>query len=153
MVYVECYADKALVNSLGIGEKKIVHAGGKSNVCKRLKRDTDSIGLVDEDPRSAQPSYIKSTQLHQECTSLNIKLWLDRKRRNRIIMLCPRLEEWIIKAVKDAGQKMGDFGVSNNPYVLHSELGIKPEKLRGIINGIQGQSERIRLLKKFLVEV
>ncbi|MGR3309218.1 MAG: hypothetical protein ACUZ77_00435, partial [Candidatus Brocadiales bacterium] len=100
-----------------------------------------------------QPPYIKSTKLHPDCTSPNIKLLLDGKRRNRIIMLCPRLEEWIIEAVKEAEKKMEDFGLSNNPNDLHAELINRPRKIGKIINGIQSQSERIRLLKKFLVEV
>lgn len=59
MIYVECKPDTTLLSVLGVPRKEIFHAGGKGNVCVRLSKITDSKGLVDEDPESPQPGYLK----------------------------------------------------------------------------------------------
>ena len=63
MIYVECDTDVALVKNLDIPKKEIIHAGNKGNVCNRLRKTKNSIGLIDEDPQSGQPRYIKNLSL------------------------------------------------------------------------------------------
>jgi hypothetical protein len=63
MIYIECRPDKILVEALSVPEEEIIHAGSKGNVCNRLSRIRNSKGLVDEDPESAQPTYIRRLKL------------------------------------------------------------------------------------------
>ncbi len=53
MIYTECKPDSALVKTLGIRKKEIIHLGGKPEVCKQLeKRENSTI------PKTASSSYI-----------------------------------------------------------------------------------------------
>lgn len=101
MIYLECYSDEALVKALGIHKKEIYHSYSKGNVCKKLEKNSESKGLVDEDPFSTQPSYIGKLKTNSH--EYDIKLLYDEIANNHLIVLCPRLEDWILKAAKEAG--------------------------------------------------
>ncbi|MEW6686874.1 MAG: hypothetical protein AB1393_11830 [Candidatus Edwardsbacteria bacterium] len=63
MIYLECDADKVLVRALGVSRKEIICAHSIGNVCNRLRRKTNSKGLVDEDPGKIRPRYIERLKL------------------------------------------------------------------------------------------
>ena len=67
MLYVECNADYVLVKTLGVPRKEINHCGGKAKVCRLLgKEETENCkGLVDEDPFSVQPPYLKKLHVKE----------------------------------------------------------------------------------------
>jgi len=50
MIFIECKPDAELVKILGIPRKEIHYVGGKSEVCKRLRKFENQKELVDEDP-------------------------------------------------------------------------------------------------------
>ncbi|GEM_PF-7032929 len=56
VILVECKPDEALVRVLGMPRRKIRHCTGKIRVCRELEKAESGLGLVDEDPRSAQPA-------------------------------------------------------------------------------------------------
>ena len=56
MIYVECFPDFTLINTLGFSRREIVHAGSKGKVCNRLRKTYNSKGVIDEDPLAHQPS-------------------------------------------------------------------------------------------------
>ncbi len=101
MIYLECDPDKALVQTLGLPAKEIKHVYSKGNVCNKLAKSSQSKGMVDEDPLSSQPSYIEKLRLQSH--EHQIKILYDEKAQNRLIVLCPRLEEWVLRAAQDAG--------------------------------------------------
>lgn len=117
MIYLECYTDEALVRAIGIHSNEIFHSGNKGNVCKNLAKKQKSIGLVDEDPSSAQPSYIGKLKI--ESNEDDIKLMFDVKNKNYLIVLCPKLEDWILKAAKEAKLNVKDYSLPDDPYELH----------------------------------
>lgn len=117
MIYLECYTDEALVRTIGIHSNEIFHSGNKGNVCKNLAKKQKSIGLVDEDPSSAQPSYLGKLKIRSNDN--DIKFMYDDENKNYIIVLCPRLEDWIIKAAKESGIDMKDYNLSADAYELH----------------------------------
>ena len=145
MIYVECYPDKALVSSFGIPKRKIKHAYAKGNVCNRLEKSKSSKGLVDEDPLSAQPTYIKKLKLLSD--EHEIKLLYDEKKQNHLIVLCPRLEEWILKAAKEAKVDVGNYGLPDDADELHKIISAKPRKPRRFENLIADIKKRSRMLK------
>ena len=59
MIYVECKPDFILVNNLGASKKEIIYGGGKAEVCRKMMKTENCIGLVDEDPASIQPPYLR----------------------------------------------------------------------------------------------
>jgi hypothetical protein len=51
MIYVECKPDKILVIVLtNKTPDEIFHFGGKSEIFRRMQRERNVIGIVDEDP-------------------------------------------------------------------------------------------------------
>jgi len=146
MIYVECKPDYILIRNLQIPKHKIIHAGNKSKVCKRLMKTNNSIGIIDEDPGSIQPSYIK--QLIQIYNNQGIKKLYDKNRGNIIILLCPRLEEWIIKAAKNAGINLNKYNLPDNGYLLHKIVNININKFEKLVKElIERKSEMIKTLE------
>ena len=117
MIYVECKPDGVLVRQVtGLPNRQVVHEiQGKSAVFKRLMRGRDLVGVVDEDPGATQPPYMKQLSLSREIAHLGLKLYLDTSRNNRVIVLCPRLEEWLLRAVRDTGFDIGDVPIAEPP--------------------------------------
>jgi len=117
MIYLECNTDEALAKALGVHSNEIFHSGNKGNVCRNLAKKQKSIGLVDEDPSSAQPSYFGKLKIRSNDN--DIKFMYDDKNKNYMIILCPRLEDWIIKAAKESRIDMKDYNLPDDAYELH----------------------------------
>ena len=141
MIYLECNPDKALVMAMGIHKKEIYHSGNKGNVCKNLAKNSNSKGLVDEDPFSTQPSYIGKLELilHEH----DIKLLYDEKAQNQLIILCPKLEDWILKAAKEAKVNVEDYSLPDDAYELHEIINIKPEKFLRLIEDLKKKKSKM----------
>jgi len=104
MIYVECKPDFALVKSITrIPIREVIHERkGKPGVCERLQRQRNCKGLVDEDPLSMQPRYMKKVRLGNDLFQQELKVFHDESNGNSLFVLCPRLEEWLLKATKEA---------------------------------------------------
>lgn len=151
MIYVECKADRELVLTLGIGKKKIIHAGGKSAVCKRLENGKRTKGLVDEDPESFQPPYIKSLKILEKKASL--KLLYDSLRKNYLIVLCPRLEEWILEAAKEARIDLKNYNLPETGDKLHANINLNLKNFQRLLHSLKkNKSKRLAVLEEFLKE-
>ncbi|MGH7800750.1 MAG: hypothetical protein ACREOW_09000 [Thermodesulfobacteriota bacterium] len=146
---MECNPDEILVKALGIPRKEIDHAGNKEEVCKELEICTNSKGLVDEDPLGTQPSYIKKLKPLSDKRD-DIKLMHDKKARNYLIILCPRLEEWILKATREAGVNVEVYGLPNNADELHKFINTKLKGFVNLIENIKGKSRMLKTLEDFL---
>jgi hypothetical protein len=145
MIYLECNPDKALISALGVSNKEIKHAFSKGNVCNQLAKHKNVKGVVDEDPASPQPSYVGKLKLHSH--QQGIKFWHDDKNQNRLIMLCPRLEEWILKASQEAGINIQDYGLPNNANQIHHIINIRIENLKNLIKGMKDKSKMLKALE------
>lgn len=141
MIYLECNPDKALVMAMGVHKKEIYHSGGKSNVCKNLAKNRKSIGLVDEDPYSPQPSYIGKLKI--KSNEQAIKLLYDENARNYLIILCPKLEDWILKAAKEAKVNVEDYSLPDDASELHEIINIKPEKFLRLIEDLKKKKSKM----------
>jgi ribosome assembly protein YihI (activator of Der GTPase) len=104
---VECNNDKTLVMLLAkVKPDQIHHAGNKSNVLKQLDKCDkwgDCLGLIDEDPESPQPPKLREIRL--EPAGYDIKV--GKYKGNVVVVLCPELEEWVAKAVKNTDIRKG----------------------------------------------
>ena len=99
MIYVECKPDTTLARALS-GGSTVEHLHGKSRVCNRLMEETYSKGMVDRDEESQTHPYIKElikSGTENEFEDEEIIVLNDSRRNNTLILLVPRLEEWIIK--------------------------------------------------------
>ena len=144
-VFVECKADETTVIALGASPQQVEHATGRGGVCGRLSRLRGVVGMVDEDPGAARPSYMKA--LVEKNWQHEVRLMSDTDRDNRVIIVCPRLEDWIVASAKDAGLRMTEFGFeSDNGIRLHSEINQKLGSLERLVKTLLSSNNR-RILR------
>lgn len=102
MVYLECKPDEALARSLGVRRRDISHQRNKEQVLKTITRVTNCIALVDEDPNSLPPPLFGQLLRQEDSLAQGILLYLDRRRNNQVIVLCPNLEGWVIRSAQES---------------------------------------------------
>jgi hypothetical protein len=152
MIYLECDADQALAESLGVRNKNIEHCHGRGNVCNKLKgikrKVSDSIGMIDEDPGSAPDKYLENIK---EINNKNgIKTFKDTN-NNKLIVICPYLEAWIIKQAKASKINPKTYNLPDKPNELHREAIHKLNKFKDLIKDlITNKSTGIIYLKGLL---
>lgn len=150
MLHLECKADETLARTLGRTRKQCLHHSGKSRVCKALEHRRDCVGLIDEDPGSAQPPYLATLKEHS--ATHEVRVLEDVKRNHRVIIVCPRLEEWLIKTAQLSGIKMHDFGLSDRGNELHREINARLGKIEELIAAIQrAGSNRLSHLESLII--
>ena len=118
MIYVECKPDQLLVQMLtGWRRREIIHENDKFQVMKKLRRQTGGRAMVDEDPTSNQPDYLTEMQIQEEFSNMGLRILSDAARGNRAVVLCPRLEEWVIRGADEAGISLTDrrYNLPNPP--------------------------------------
>ena len=146
---MECRTEVLLLKALGFSGKDLNHQGGKGKVCNRLKRTNKAWGLIDKDPESFQPSYLKNLEVIKE--EDDIKILYDHKRENTVVMLCPRFEEWILKTAKSAKINLRDYGIPNNPLELWKEINFYLRNLERLIHKLlEKNPSRLKTLKNAL---
>jgi hypothetical protein len=150
MIYVECKPDRVLVTTLGIPGTEIQHESNKVKVCKRLEKSLNCIGLVDEDPSSVQPTYIK--RLEEKFHVHNIKLLYDKETKNNLIVLCPRLEVWILEAAQGARINLGNYDLPNSAEELHNVVNTKVGKFMILIQNIKKKKSKMLITLEDLLK-
>ena len=130
LLILECKPDEKLAMALGIARKQIRHQNDKGQVCNFLKKSTGNIGLIDEDPNSAQPKYLANCTIIS--SQWNIKELSDRS-GNVILIVSPRLEEWICQACLYSQIDLGKFGLPLDPKQLHKEVNHKLPKFGDLV--------------------
>ena len=152
MIYVECKADLALVKSItSIPKKEIIHRNGKSGVCQKLKENKNCKGMVDEDPGRTQPPYMRKLRLENELAQDELKVFHDESNRNRIFILCPALEEWILKAAKEADLDIERYSLPSTSKKLHRVINLDLSKFERLLEVLKDKApERLKALKKLL---
>lgn len=151
MIYLECRPDYALVRALThIPKRDIIHDfKGKFEVCKRLEKSEGSKGLIDEDPSSFQPRYIRSLKQETDLSNHDINIRRDSTNGNLLIILRPRLEEWILGAALEAGRDVRTFGLPNNGKQLHQIINVSLDKFENLLEELK-TSDRLKTLKRLL---
>ncbi len=151
MIYVECNSDYALVKSVThTSKKEFNHAANKGKICNQLRKQRNCKGLVDEDPLSSQPGYMKEARLENDLREHEIKVLHD-DRNNYLIVLCPRLEEWILRAASEAGIDVRKYNLPNDAAKLHQEININLDKFAKLLEDMK-DSRRLKTLKRLLEE-
>lgn len=152
MYLVECKPDEVLVKTLTLASRKnIRHAGNKTELLKKLTEHyCDTIGIIDEDPESIQPPHLQKFKEKQDLTSYNFKILHQKSKNNTLIMLRPRLEEWILAAAKEANVDLEKYKMSNDPIELHKQINIQIDKFQKLVNNLKTESNRLKELKVHL---
>jgi len=152
MIFVECNADETLVRQVTrISGREIHHAAGKGEVCNRLSKRQDCIGLVDEDPGSSQPRYIERCTVLEDLSREGLKVLQDQPNSNRLVVIRPKLEEWVLQAAHLSGLDMGKYSLPDNPRELHQAINANLAKFERVLRDLnEARSERIRELRRLL---
>jgi len=152
MLLVECKPDRTLAISLSsISLKKVEHAGNKAGVLKKLTENYEnSIGIIDEDPSSTQPPDLRKFTEIEYLESKDIRILHHERLNNRLLILCPRLEEWIVKAAREAQIGLRDYHLPDNPVALHETINISIDRFEELLRELVQRSSRVKELQRLL---
>ena len=154
MLYVEGKADRVPALRLtNLTNREVKVEGDRGKVLNRLAQDNDSLAMVDEDPGQVQPGQLRRMQLVSDYPSEGLKLYADNRQNNRVIVVCPRLEEWIIRAAQDADLQLSSprYNLPSGPSSLHSAINDDLRKLERLIDDLlAAQSPRVLKLQQLL---
>lgn len=153
MIYVECKPDFALVKFVArIAKREIVHELNKPEICKRLAKHSNCRGLVDEDPGSEQPQYIKNLKVVNDLPQEGLRILYDEPRNNYIIVLRSTLEDWILTAARETKLNMGKYPLPNTPGKLHKVINLNLDKFERLLDDLKDKdSKRLKALGRMLV--
>ena len=150
MIYIECKPDRLLVTSLvRVSARQVIHAHNKPTLCKILTRKTRCDGLVDEDQNSVQPPYHGRVRPGSNYSEYDFKVFHDDANDNRLIVLCPKLEDWVVKTARLAGVDPGSYGLPKDPDRLHREVNLALDRFDKLLQAISG-NPRMQALKRAL---
>lgn len=151
MIFVECKADEVLVRTLtGLPRREVIHElKGKPEVVKKVSEHNGSKGMVDEDPQATQPRYLKLMEVVRDLDQRGLRLLGD-ARDNRIVLLRPRLEDWVKRAAQDAGVPLADYSLPDDPERLHQVINVDLRKFERLANALTG-CDRFTALRDLLM--
>ena len=112
---------------------------------------TNSVGLIDEDPFSVQPRYIKKLEILENSQKFGIRVLFDKTRSNYIIVLSPRLEEWIIKASGEAKIDLEKYNLPGDGNKLHKVINSNLTKFESLLGELIDKSDRLLALRDYLL--
>lgn len=149
-VFVECNPDETLAIALGVRRRAVVHGGDKGRVAKRLRENRAVVGLVDEDPGSAEPPTL--SRFVEVSASHDVRLKIDREQNNRLIVICPRLEPWLIKTAKASNMRLEkDYNLSDNVQELDAMINHRLPNIERLLRELlAAKSARLLHLKALL---
>ena len=149
-LFLECKPDETLARVAGVPRRAIIHSHGKGKVSKSLAKSSGVTGMVDEDLGSPEPtaisSFVEVSALH------DVRLKIDKSSNNRLVVVCPKLEDWVIKSAKAANLKMREFSLSENPRELHADINVRLPNLERLLQELlELKSPRLLHLKSLLL--
>ena len=155
MLYLECNADLTLVRALTrLPPREIAHERkGKGEILKLLARRSDCRAMLDEDPGQDTPAYLARLSAAADYDRLGLRVYADTPRRNRVILLRPRLEEWLLRAAAEAGLNVGGrrYNLPDNATRLHQEINLDLRKLERLLTDlIAADAPRLSQLRSLL---
>jgi hypothetical protein len=117
-IAVECYPDEMVLRALGVPRRQLLHEPRKGEVLNWLRKTPGAMGMVDEDPDSAQPRDLISYQQVQAEEGL-VLLARQGRSGQRLIVVCPRLEDWLIQRAKICGVDPKRYQLPGTAKELH----------------------------------
>ena len=155
---VECKPDKHLIKILTkVSKKDIIHAGNKPEVLKQVLRIQEKcVGIIDEDPKSNQPPHLKEFELEKEIIENGLILLFKKGFANKkLIIIKPRLEEWLLKACEESDIDITKYNLSKNSNRLHKEINSNLSKVDVIVKKLLNleKDNRVKALRKILSNI
>lgn len=149
-LYLECKPDETVAIALGFPRQNIIHSHSKGRVSRQLACHSGVTGMVDQDFGESEPTNLR--KFVQISSEHDLLLKNDRGKNNRLIVICPRLEDWLIKTARAGNLKMSDFNLSESPRDLHAEINHRLPNLERLVNELlKIKSPRILYLRELLL--
>ena len=149
-LFLECRPDETLAMVLGVPRKAIVHSHSKGRVAKSLATHSGVAGMVDEDFGEKEPLSFR--RYSEVSFTHDVRLRLDSERKNRLVVVCPRLEPWLMKTAKVANVEMGRFGLPTNLRDLDADINYRLPSLERLLNALlEAKSPRLLHLRALLL--
>jgi hypothetical protein len=99
---------------------------------------------------------LKKARGHDDSPEYGLMVLDDNSSHNRLILLCPRLEEWLLQAAVEAEIDIRKYHLPNNPKELHTELTLKRKRhmhnFKTLLEHMR-DCGRLKALKRFLEAV
>lgn len=152
-VLVECNADEVVLRNLGVPKKQLDHEGCKGEVINRLKELPGATGIVDEDPASTQHRDLKASYRKVDSGEGLYLLVRQGSGGQRLVVICPKLEDWLIERAESSGIRPEDYGLPSDPDRLHSIPRYEQkEGFRRFIAQLKEQDKGMHLLRRWILE-
>ena len=119
-VLVECNADEVVLRNIGVVKKQLLHFAGRSRVISHLRNMHGAFGVVDEDPGSTPHPDLNASYRQVESAEGLRLLTRHGKGGQKLVIVCPKLEDWLIDRAKSSGIRPEDYGLPADPDRLHS---------------------------------
>jgi hypothetical protein len=151
-ILVECYPDAALLRALGVPRKQLLHFGGKYELVKNLKKRAHDVGMIDEDPGKGNPP--RDMGSYQQMGSAEGLHLLTRQGSGgqRLIVVCPKLEDWLIDRAKSLEIRPEDYGLPSDPDRLHGITRYdKKEGFQRFLAELKERDNGMRLLRRWIL--
>lgn len=152
MIFVECKPDITLVRSItDIRRMNIIHDfRGKGWICLQMQNYwRQCTAMLDEDPYSPQPHYLREVSLDRDFPEQGLRLFHHPQRDNYIIVIRPRLEEWILETAAETGIDVSRYQLPTAGDRLHRKINVNLDKFVDLLHDLE-ESERLRTLKELL---
>lgn len=119
MIIVECGPDEFVIGSIvSDPEKQIKHGGGKGNVLKKVRDKQRVVGVIDEDPNSAQPREM-SRYVEKDTRETAKLLKREDDEAKSLIQLSPDIEGWLISRAKENNISLEHYGLPDDRREMH----------------------------------
>ena len=149
-IVVECNPDELLARALGLGRKEIAHQNSKGEVCHYLKNNDVRIAVIDEDPGSGQPNYLKTFIMAEE--KFGIKKIVQNNTQKIILIIKPRLEEWILSQCEKSNIDPGKFFLPNNAKQLKDVINLRLNHFDNLLKELANkESEGLKYLQAVIL--
>ncbi|MDN5216989.1 hypothetical protein QQ020_33270 [Fulvivirgaceae bacterium BMA12] len=149
-IVLECKPDEVLIKSLGYTRKMITHQANKGEVVKYLIKNPGAIGIVDQDPGSTEPSFMKDFQKIDKI-QFDIDCRFSQKWKTKLIVLRPRLEEWVVKYAKVSKLKLANYSLPNTGKELHKIINSRLKNFERLLEDMhEAKNEALLHLKESL---
>ena len=151
MILVECKPDKLLVVVLAnISRREVRHAGNKFDLMKKLEKLDGALGIIDEDPGKNQPKQLSEAMDISTESVLKSDLKLMRYRGNLVLVIRPRLEEWILKTMEELGISPKEFSIPKDPELLHATINYNLNKLEKLLLKMREKRDKSKRLRSLV---
>jgi hypothetical protein len=148
-LFLECRPDETVAVALGVLRRTVVHSHSKGRVSKSLAQHSGVIGMVDQDFGENEPPTLR--KFVEVSTNHDLQLKVHKAQNNHLVVVCPKLEDWLIKTAKMANVKMEQFNLSENPRDLHADINNRLPNVERLVNElIESKSPRMLHLKSLL---